>query len=431
MKVITPRGYGLAGAGLVLAAFGFVFGYPELAVVGATGVVALLCALLYGTWRPTLDVRRTVDPDRVARGEGSRVTLGVRNSSRMLAATMVAEDACGRVGGDGRVVDRAIVPVPVLRLRAGAATDVDYAVPTGRRGVVQVGPLRVTRRDPLGLISMGRDHGGVARIWVHPRIHPLQAVPAGISRSLDGRVDRVPHGSITFDTLREYVIGDELRHVHWRTSAKVGELMVREHLDTSLPRMVVLLDDRAGSYPAPSTPDAEIPARPAGITPIRSITDMVRGVISSGQREIAEFESACEAAASVVAAAVREDLPVVLHTVSGHAVPGLRGSARAHLDALAEAEPRHGSEDDSRLVDAANRLRQHRPGDTLVYLTGVAGLADLGLISALRGPFPSVVTGVFGPIDPQDPGTGASGMLMLRAEDALDFAAEWDGVARW
>jgi uncharacterized protein (DUF58 family) len=191
--------------------------------------------------------------------------------------------------------------------------------------------------------------------------------------------------------------------VHWRTSAKVGELMVREHLDTSLPRIVVLLDDRAGSYPASSTPDGEV----------------------------AEFESACEAAASVIAAAVREDLSIVLHTVSGHAVPGQRGSARAHLDALAEAELRPGSDDDTRLVDAANRLRQHRPGDTLVYLTGVTGLADLGLISALRGPFPSVVTGVFGPIDPQDPGTGASGMLMLRSEDALDFAAEWDGVARW
>jgi uncharacterized protein (DUF58 family) len=417
MKATTPRGYGLAAAGLVLAGIGFVFGYPELVVVGATGVVAVLCALLYGTWRPTLDVRRMVEPDRVARGEGSRVTLGVRNSSRMLAATMVAEDSCGRVGGDGRVVDRAIVAVPVLRLRAGAETEVDYPVPTGRRGVVQVGPLRVTRRDPLGLISMGRDHGGVARIWVHPQVHPLQAVPAGITRSLDGRVDRVPHGSITFDTLREYVMGDELRHVHWRTSAKVGELMVREHLDTSLPRIVVLLDDRAESYPSPSTPDDEI----------------------------AEFEAACEAAASVVAAAVREDLPIVLHTVCGQAVPGQpsgglspgRGSssARPHLDALAEAAPHSGTPDaegfDHRLTDAANRLRQHRPGDTLIYLTGTAGLSDLGLIGALRGPFPAVVTGVFGPIGPQDPGTGGSDMLMMRAEDAADFAAEWDGVARW
>ncbi|WP_034594720.1 DUF58 domain-containing protein [Hamadaea tsunoensis] len=398
---ITLRGAGLGAGGLLLTGAAFVFGYPELAVLGTSAVIAVVFALTYGLWRPKLDVNRTADPDRVGRGDGSRVTLSVRNASRFLAASMIAEDVCGRVDLDG-LADAAVVPVPVLRLRAGTTTDVAYAVPTRRRGVVQVGPLRVNRRDPLGLISFARDHGGVARIWVHPRIHPMQAVPAGVTRSMDGRVDRVPHGSITFDTLREYVIGDELRHVHWRTSAKVGELMVREHLDTSLPRIVVLLDDRAASYPAPESPGGEVAA----------------------------FESACESAASVIAAAVREDLPVVLHTVGGAAVAHQRGSAQAHLDTLAEAvlRPDGGGEI---LVEAANRLRQHRPGDTLVYLTGLRGLTDLGVISALQGAFPSVVAGVLGPFEPGEGQTGGAGMLMLRAEDGPDFAAEWDGVGRW
>jgi hypothetical protein len=161
-----------------------------------------------------------------------------------------------------------------------------------------------------------------------------------------------------------------------------------------------------------------------------------------------------------VAAAIREDLPVVLHTVSGESVAGeglpeppgvqsaAKGTARAQFDTLAEAEPRPGTPDspvgltegariarqhgvDGRLLDATNRLRQHRPGDTLVYLTGVAGLADLGLIGALGGAFPTIVTGVLGPIDPAEPRTGGAGMLMLRAEDGVDFAAEWDGVGRW
>jgi len=405
---ITPRGLGLGAGGLLLALTGVEFGYPELVVVGATALVAVVCALTYGIWRPNLEVGRSVDPDRVGRGEGSHVTLTVGNSSRLLAASMIAEDSCGRLGADGQsVVDRVAVAVPVLRLRAGATTDVAYPVPTGRRGVIQVGPLRVTRRDPLGLISFGRDHGGSASIWVHPRIHQLQAVPAGVSRSMDGRVDRVPHGSITFDALREYVVGDELRHVHWRTSAKVGELMVREHLDTSLPRIVVLLDDRAASYPAAAEPDGEVEA----------------------------FESACEAAASVVAAAVREDLPVVLHTVSGQAVTGHRGSAQAQLDTLAEAAPQPaapgGDGVDPRLSNAANRLRQHRPGDTLIYLTGAGGVADLGLVGALRGPFPAVVAGVLGPIAADEPRTGGAGLLFLRAEDGAEFAAEWEGVSRW
>lgn len=402
---ITPRGLGTTAAGLVLAAAGFAFGYPELLLLGATALVALGCALTYGLWRPRLEVARAVDPDRVSRGEGSWVTLTVRNTSRFLAASMIAEDSCGRLAADGQTIaDRVSIAVPVLRLRAGSARDVGYPVPTGRRGVIQVGPLRVTRRDPLGLISLGRDHGGTAAIWVHPRILSLHAVPAGVSRSMDGRVDRVPHGSITFDTLREYVVGDELRSVHWRTSAKVGELMVREHLDTSLPRLVVLLDDRAGSYPAPAAPG----------------------------EEIEPFESACEAAASIVAAAVREDLPVVLHLVGGRAVTGHRGSAQTQLDALAEAAPHAAdTEPDARLANAVNRLRQHRPGDTLIYLTGTGGLADLGLVGSLRGPFPTVVAGVLGPADPQEPPAGGAGLIMLRADDGDEFAAEWEGVSRW
>ena len=98
-------------------------------------------------------------------------------------------------------------------------------------------------------MTLARTYGGTATVWVHPRIHLLRAVPAGMARSLDGRIDKVPHGTITFDSLREYVVGDELRRVHWRSSAKVGELMVREQLDTSEPTIVVLLDDRAGAHP--------------------------------------------------------------------------------------------------------------------------------------------------------------------------------------
>ena len=72
-------------------------------------------------------------------------------------------------------------------------------------------------------------YGRAVPVWVLPAGPPADGgARPGAGRSLDGRVDGVPHGSITFDSLREYVVGDELRRVHWRTSARVGELMVRE-----------------------------------------------------------------------------------------------------------------------------------------------------------------------------------------------------------
>ncbi|PMR61365.1 DUF58 domain-containing protein [Verrucosispora sp. ts21] len=409
---ITARGTGLLVAAVLLFGAGFRFGYPELTVLGAAAGVAVAVAVLSAAWRPRLQVRRQADPDRVARGEPAAMTLTVRNVGRLRSASLLAADRCG---------DQ-VVPVPVLRLRPGADTTVGYEVPTARRGVVPVGPLRVTRRDPLGLVVVARSYGDSVPVWVHPKIHPLRAVPTGAGRSLDGRVDAVPHGSITFDSLREYVVGDELRRVHWRTSARVGELMVRENVDTSLPRIVVLLDNRLAAHP-----------------------QRVRGVAES-------FEAACEAAASVVTAAVREDLPVTLlfvaapddlaeaSTAATHHGPAGLGGTEAHgagadgagdggptgpLDRLAAVS----LSDEGTLEAAAARLRRDRLGDTLVVLTGPGGRDDLGHVGALRGAYPSVVVGVFGATEPTPPGTG--GLLVVDAADGAAFAAEWDGVRRW
>jgi uncharacterized protein (DUF58 family) len=376
---ITARGTGLLVAAVALLAAGFTFAYPELTVLGAAAGTAVGYALAVAARRPRLTVTRQADPDRVARGEPARMTLTVRNAGRLRAANLVAEERCG---------DRT-VPVPLLRLRPGRDTTVSYDVPTTRRGVVPVGPLRVTRRDPLGLVALPRAYGDTVPVWVHPRVHPVSAVPTGAGRSLDGRVDGVPHGSITFDSLREYVVGDELRRVHWRTSARVGELMVRENVDTSLPRLVVLLDNRVDAH-----------------------RDRADGTAES-------FEVGCEAAASVVAAALREDLPVTLVTV----VPD--DDADAHpMDRLTTVGLGTGS-----LPDATVRLRQQRAGDTLVFLTGPGGRAGLGHVGALRGAYPSVVVAVLGVTDPT-PADGA-GLVVIDAADGAAFAAEWDGVRRW
>ncbi|MEU5902848.1 DUF58 domain-containing protein [Micromonospora sp. NPDC047467] len=387
---ITARGVGLLVAAVVLLGVGFRFAYPELAVLGAAAGAAVGYAALTAAWRPRLLVTRSADPDRVARGEPASMTLTVRNAGRLRSANLLAEDRCGN----------RTVPVPVLRLRPGRDTEVRYDVPTHRRGVVPVGPLRVTRRDPLGLVALARPYGETAPVWVHPRIHPLTAVPTGAGRSLDGRVDGVPHGSITFNSLREYVVGDELRRVHWRTSARVGELMVRENVDTSLPRLVVLLDNRAVAHP-----------------------QVVDGVAES-------FESACEAAASVVTAAHRADLPVLLLLVGAEPERGdpggAAGPAPGPLDRLAAAEL---SGDGDALRATTTRLRQDRLGDTLIFLTGPAGRGELGHVGALRGAYPSVVVGVFGATEPT--ATGATGLVVVDAADGAQFAAEWDGVRRW
>ncbi|MFC6568598.1 DUF58 domain-containing protein [Actinoplanes utahensis] len=369
---MTARGAGLLAAAVVLLFLGFRYGYPDLALLGAAAGLALLAAVVFAFWRPRLGVTRIADPDRVARGEPATVTLTVSNTSRIRAATLIATDRCGS----------ASVEVPLLRLRPGSDTVETYPVPTHRRGLVPIGPLHVTRRDPLGLITLARGYGGTTVVRVHPRIHPLRAVPAGLTRSLDGSADKVPQGSITFDTLREYVPGDELRRVHWRSSAKVGELMVREQLDTAEPTIVVLLDDRRAAHRGDS------------------------------------FEDACEAAASIVVAAVREDLPVSLHLV-GATIGG------PHLDVLTEAVLGDGD-----LAATLRRLRAQKLGDTLIFLTGPGGRADLGAVSGLRAAYPVALAGILGDRD-SSPAVPTDRLLVIEAVDGAEFAAAWDGVRGW
>ncbi|MEU4155016.1 DUF58 domain-containing protein [Actinoplanes sp. NPDC026670] len=360
----------VAAAGLLTA--GFRYGYPDLALLGAAAGLAVAAAVVFAFWRPRLGVSRVADPDRVARGEPANVTLTISNTSRMRSATLIATDRCGTTS----------VEVPLLRLRAGHDTVESYPVPTHRRGLVPIGPLQVTRRDPLGLITLARGYGETIVVRVYPKVHPLRAVPAGLTRSLDGSVDKVPHGSITFDTLREYVPGDELRRVHWRSSAKVGELMVREQLDTAEPTIVVLLDDRASAHHADS------------------------------------FEDACEAAASIVVAAVREDLPVSLHLVGGPA-------SGPHLDVLTEATLRDGD-----LAATLRRLRAQKIGDTLIFLTGPGGRDDLGAVSGLRGAYPIALAGILGDRD-SSPAVATDRLLVIEAADGAEFAAAWDGMRGW
>jgi uncharacterized protein (DUF58 family) len=390
--VPTRRGLTVGAAGVILAAAGLGLGYRELTVLGVVALVALAVALLWAGWPPRLDVTRTVDPDRVVRGDWCRAAVDLRSTARWRSQLVTGRERLGGAGfGDTEVA------VPTVRLRAGASTPTWYRLPTHRRGVLDVGPLTGSRQDPLGLVASTRAYGGVHRLWVHPRSHQLLGVPVGAARSLDGVVDAVQYGSITFHALREYVPGDDLRHVHWRTSARVGELMVREHVDTSLPRMVVLVDDRAAAHGADS------------------------------------LEEVAEAAASVVVAALRGELTVELHLVSGAQVDGDvagtggPGAARPYLDVLAEMVPV-----DAPLPVAVQKLRQRHRGDTLVLLTGSGSVEDLQSIGLLRDVYPTVVVGILGATT-GDTGTLAAlpGVITLTAATAADFAARWDGVTAW
>jgi uncharacterized protein (DUF58 family) len=368
---LTTRGIGVLVGSAGLVAVGLVWGYPESTGVGAAGLVAVVLAAADTLVRARVTVRRGVDRPVVMRGDADTVRLTLTNAGRR-PVRVHGWDVCGPQR----------LPVAPPRLGRRSTVGLAYPVPTGRRGVLKTGPLRLTRTDPFGLAVAARDAGPAATIWVHPYVHSVHRLPPGRSPG-GGEGERVAYGSVAFAALREYVPGDDLRYVHWRTTARAGTLMVRDQVDAGRPRLVVVLDDRAAAHDGDS------------------------------------FEHACEAAASLLAAGVRANWRATLVTCGRAPVAAEPGSV-AHLVALAEAVPSSGGD---RPADLAGILRR-LDGDLVVCLTGAVADAPMGTVMAATGERSTAVVGLFGP--PAPPGPAPPGVRVVSAADAADFLALWE-----
>ena len=116
--------------------------------------------------------------------------------------------------------------------------------------MIAVGPATTRRGDPLALLSRDVAWTGVNEILVRPPMVPLDSLGAGLLRDLEGvPTDAVSQSDLAFHALREYVPGDDLRHVHWRSSAKAmaaageSQLLVRQYLDTRRSHATIVVDD--------------------------------------------------------------------------------------------------------------------------------------------------------------------------------------------
>jgi uncharacterized protein (DUF58 family) len=235
----TARGWGVLAATVVGYVGAATLGYAELAVIATGGALALILGRLWLLRPLPLRAHREIAPARVARGEPALGVLTLRHPGRRRTRPLRATDRCG---------DR-LITVDIPRLRPGQGHTESYFLPTERRGEVRVGPVEVTIADPLHLFRRVRSYGQVRSLLVHPRTVSLATPPSGRAASVEGTTtQRAAGGTATFHALREYVFGDDLRHIHWRSTARTGALMVRELVDASRPTTTVLLDDRADRY---------------------------------------------------------------------------------------------------------------------------------------------------------------------------------------
>jgi uncharacterized protein (DUF58 family) len=231
----------VCGVGVLVAAR--TFSVVELFVAGVALIALPLVALvLVGGSRLRMRVRRTINPSRVHAGDVTRVELAVANSGTGHTPTLTLTDPVAGTRG-------AALSLGPLRPRSSARAA--YRLPTAHRGVIAVGPLRMSIEDPFGLARRQVVAAPVLELTVLPHVDRISLPLPGGDRDPHGgtaRVNELARRGEEFYGLRPYVVGDDLRHVHWKSSARTGELFVKQVENPRQDRTIVLVDSRRDSH---------------------------------------------------------------------------------------------------------------------------------------------------------------------------------------
>ncbi|MGI8869260.1 MAG: DUF58 domain-containing protein [Mycobacteriales bacterium] len=338
LRGLTTRGRCLLAAGAAAALCALVLGQKDLLRVALLLLVLpILSVLMVARTRFRISCTRELLPSSIIVGDTTEVRLHLRNVSLLPTALLLLEDELPfALGGRPRFT--------VDRMHGNGTRTVRYAVRSSVRGRFPIGPLRLRLTDPFGLVELTRSFATQDLLRVAPAVLPLPAVKLGgtwgIGRGTSDDRSVTARGE-NDATTREYRYGDDLRRVHWRSSARVGKLMVRREELPWRARAVLLLDTRIDGHRGDS-PDSS-------------------------------FEWAVSASASIGVHLLRRGYEVDIMTEQG-LVPGAAASESVLLDFLTEVQLfRYRSFD-----RAATELRLSENAATVIAILGTmqSGVAE-------------------------------------------------------
>ncbi|MFF0276370.1 DUF58 domain-containing protein [Streptomyces sp. NPDC004330] len=315
---LTTRGRSFLAAGVAAAACAYVLGQADLLRVGLLlATLPLICVLVLHRTRYRVAASRRLTPQRVEAGSEARVQLRMENVSKLPTGLLMLQDHVPYMLGPR--------PRFVLdRVEAGGRREVSYRVRSDLRGRFPLGPLQLRLNDPFGMCELTRSFSAYDTLTVIPRTEALPPVKLvgeasgygdGHQRSLAlaGDDDIIP---------RAYRHGDDLRRVHWRSTARYGELMVRREEQPQRARCTVLLDTRRIAYQG-SGPDSAFEWAVSGAASalvhmlergyaVRLVTDTGTSVAGEGSEGFAGAADSAESAGLML-----DTLAVVDHSEGG------------------------------------------------------------------------------------------------------------------
>jgi uncharacterized protein (DUF58 family) len=346
---LTRRGKSFLAAGCAAVVCGLAVREAELLRIGLLLLMLpLLSALAASRARYRLACMRQITPRRVPAGHAAEVRMRLSNVSRLRTGLLLAEDVTPyALGIRPRFVLEAVEP--------GGSRDLSYQIRSEQRGKFTVGPLQVRVADAFGLVEIGRSFATQSTLVVTPKITRLPHVGAAGNRLGSGESGMRMVAAAGEDDIapRAYRDGDELRRVHWRSTARYGELMVRREEQQWHNRALLLVDTRRRAH------------------------------VGSGPGS--SFEFAVSAAASIGVHLAARGIETLLITDAGEVMTAGR-AADSLLDMLAVIRPSHG-------IDLGSGLAALR-GSSRGQIIAVSGLISPDqarqLAASHRGPAPAM-----------------------------------------
>ncbi|MDA2979569.1 MAG: DUF58 domain-containing protein, partial [Actinomycetota bacterium] len=378
----TTRGWAAVGASVALVVLWAGFGEDLLLALAVFLSVAVIGGSLYVKLAsPRLVLRRSIKPEQLHDGERAIVDLSLESRRRVYRVSV--EDRVHGLGSARFVADR---------VANGDAMAGRYEVLCRPRGVYKVGPSKVTIGDPLGFTESTSVFGSIDRIVVFPRVEVFVGVPTGRGQDPTINTSRASFwhtGGEDFYTLREYHQGDDLRKVHWPSSAKRDTLMIKQLEMPWQSRAFIILDPRI--EPHRSAESFEQAVRGAALS--------LRHLFASGYT------------------------PTIWTGTANGTVVGNADAYRAAMEELATIQPSSGLN----LAHLVSRLRRSgMAGGVLVLVTGHADAADLAAMQLLSQDFyRTVVLSVAESENEAILGFAKAGALVVQATPDGTWAESW------
>jgi len=345
----TTRGRSFLAAGAAAALCGLALGERDLVRIGVLILLLpLLSALAAGRTRYRLGCLRQISPSRVPAGQTVHVNLRIENVSKLPTGLLLAEDTVPySLGSRPRFV--------LERIERGGFREFDYPLRSDVRGKFTVGPLSLRVADAFGLVELGRSFSARSTLVVSPKVVPLpgRMMPGSWMGDGEGRARVTASAGEDDPAPRPYRDGDELRRVHWRSTARYGELMVRREEQQWRNHAVLLLDTRRRAH--------------------------------AGSGASSSFEFAVSAAASVGVHLAMQGFAGQLVTDTG-AVTGDTSFEDTLLDTLAVVKPSGGAD----LAPGLSAVAPHASGLFIVVAGRLSAAQAKSLVASHRPGTPAL-----------------------------------------